>query len=296
MEQIIAPPKRATLAVKHAPSPSEVEPGSAEPVVYDTEKQMVGVMQELRLQAVERASEFDNAISGLHQRAEAVEAMASAESVARAEAMQDIQAATASALDQMRSQLLQALHEFEDGFVTASIPAAHADLAHIGATADEFYTQAVPARMAAHIAASRKAMQLSHESFDVQISKAKAWEAELTAGMHEFDEDMQLRVATEKEHRDRAAFSWRWSFKEQYSTPSRAGAQAARISQAHGLASIRDEMSQAQHDREHGDAHITDSMRSVMHGLQQTIEQSFGLQSSDSDGEPEPGDSDDEYA
>lgn len=295
MEEIIAPPKRATLAVQHAPSLLQVAPGSAEPVVYDTEKQMVGVMQELRLQAVERASEFDSAISSLHQRAEAVEVMASAESVARAEAMQDIQAATASALDQMRSQLLQSLHEFEDGFITASIPAAHADLAHIGAAAEEFYTQAVPARMAAHIAASRRAMQLSHESFDVQISKAKAWEAELTAGMRAFDQDLQLRVATEQEHRDRAAFSWRWSFKEQYSTPSRAGAQAARISQAHGLATIRDELRQAQHDREHGDAHITGSMRSVMHGLQHTIEQSFGLQSSDSEAEAGPAESDEEY-
>jgi hypothetical protein len=300
---VVRPPPRSHSPTPLSPSPPPPTPlssrfclqrrgrpveefeGRRTDVVVDTERGMVGSMQRLRIQAVEKNKAFLRRVEELRARIEAVRAQTEVEVGARDRQLAEWRTEVEGGMRTLEDDLLASIEARFERLSTSLVPTREAAEAE-RAREREFYEKEVPARNEAMVGDLVRRMLRERQSFDVDKVKVRARLRETQERFERWQGATARRRTAEQEDRANVAQRQADHMQVEFARAEEEAATSEKLVQDR-VSDVLDRVQATSQRRVAGDEFASDQLQSVMRRIQRQILANFGQEQPHEDEEEE---------
>jgi hypothetical protein len=245
-------------------------------VVVDTERGMVGSMQRLRIQAVEKNRGFVRRVEELRARIEAVQEQSRAESEARDKQMAEWRASVEGAARTLEDDLLASIEARHERLTKALAPTPVEGEAERGRER-EFYEKEVPARNEAMVGELVRRMMRERQSFDVDKVKVRARLREVQDRFERWQVATDRRRTAEQEDRANVAQRNAHHMQVEFARAEEEAATSEKLAEER-IADVTDRVAATSTARAAGDDYASEQLQVLMRRIQRQIIANFGTE------------------
>ncbi|KAA0149828.1 hypothetical protein FNF29_05653 [Cafeteria roenbergensis] len=283
-EAVAAPGARMTVA-RHPP-PAEEHESKRDVAAHQTERGMVGSMQELRIQTVTKNKEFDERVRALQVRLGAVETARESEREQRDLQLEAVRAGIAEELGRVDEALSLAIGSTHDTLAAEGVAPINADADRLAALEQRVYGEEVPSREEALSGPLVRRMLAERQGFEIDRTKVRAREARIVGRFESWDSETRLRHSEEAQDRFLQFSRLAEAMAEALAGEARSE-EELQVWLATVLGELDGQLEGVRDARVAGDERSLDRMASSMETVQRSVLENFGAEDSDED---EPGD------
>eukprot|EP01138_Halocafeteria_seosinensis_P013331 gb/GECG01013617.1/.p1 GENE.gb/GECG01013617.1/~~gb/GECG01013617.1/.p1 ORF type:complete len:287 (+),score=62.70 gb/GECG01013617.1/:1-861(+) len=280
MNQTIVAPHQRPIEVTHGPQ-AESKAFRHENEVVQLEEEMVGSMQEFRIQAVEHNQEFLRKTEEIRNNINWQNERIDMEQKERKEQFKKVWNSLAEQLKATTAELENEIEEQFQKYYDNHLSPLSTQKGELEEKAQKFYKTYVPNLYRRQVGRVAEEMRTQHESFAVENKKVLAREQVIRDNIEKHAQKTQERLEVEKDDRYRQTVAAEESFHYSIRYPQRLEEESMHSRITGEIREVSDKFAHESTERGRNDQQLVKHVEKLMNNVQKTLLDNFAAQESD---------------